>query len=418
MGTKKVQIIIAFFAAFLFIFSTGAFAAETFKLGVLGPFTGPSAKTGGEFKGSVKMAMENIDYKIGDYKIELVWIDSQSDPAKATGAYAEAVESKGVQVAMLNWHSSVAAAVMDVAAQYKVQHVFAMGAAEIVNEKYKSDPEKYSYWAAKGWPIPGDLIPGYVESINAAIATGKFTPKKKIVAIYGEETDWGRSVGSAFKKGFEATGWTVLSEDYFPFTQTDFYSLLSKYKKGGAVVLAGTSTSAPSISGFIKQAGEVGLKAVVVADGLGWNGDWYKMTGKASNHVLDMIPRLTTKAAQDWAKSIKAKFGYNPSPSASGLSYDYANFFIKLAKRTLEKHGKLDKESIHEVVISELNTGKLTYGKADGALIMNEYKYTAESTPDPVIASDAYFFPVLQYMDGKSNIIYPDDWKQADFKQK
>ena len=418
MGTKKVQLIIAFFAAFLFIFSTGAFAAETFKLGVLGPFTGPSAKTGGEFKGSVTMAMENIDYKIGDYKIELVWIDSQSDPAKATSAYAEAAESKDVQVAILNWHSSVAAAVMDVAVQYKVQHLFAMGAAEIVNEKYKSDPEKYSYWAAKGWPIPGDLIPGYVESINAAIASGKFTPEKKIVAIYGEETDWGRSVGAAVKKGFEATGWTVLSEDYFPFTQTDFYSLLSKYKKGGAAVLAGTSTSAPSISGFIKQASEVGVKAVIIADGFGWNADWYKLTGNSSNYVLDMIPELTTKAAQDWAESIKAKFGYNPSPSASGLSYDYANFFIKIAKRTIEKHGKLDKESIHEVVISELNTGKLTYGKADGALIMNEYKYTAETLPDPVIASDAFFFPVLQYMDGKGNIIYPDDWKQADFKQK
>jgi len=179
--------------------------------------------------------------------------------------------------------------------------------------------------------------------------------------------------------------------------------------------LAGTSTSAPSISGFIKQADEIGLKTVIVADGLGWNADWYKMTGNASNHVMDMIPRLTTKAAQDWAKAIKAKFGYNPSPSASGLSYDYANFFIKLAKRALEKHGKLDKDSIHEVVLSELNTGKLTYGKADGALIMNEYRYSAKSIPDPVIAADGYFFPVLQYMNGESNIIYPEDWKTADF---
>ncbi len=418
MQAKRFNVCVIIAVSLMLIFSTGALAATTFKLGVMGPFTGPSAKTGAEFKGSVKMAMENIDYKIGNYKIELVWIDSQSDPAKATSAYAEAVESKGVQVAMLNWHSSVAAAVMDLAAQYKVQHVFGMGAAEIVNEKYKSDPEKYSYWAAKGWPIPGDLIPGYVESVNAAVASGKFKPEKKIVAIYGEETDWGRSVGAAFKRGFEATGWKVLSEDYFPFTQTDFYPLLSKFKKGGAAVLAGTSTSAPSISAFIKQADEIGLQSVVIADGLGWNADWYKMTGNASNHVLDMIPRLTTKAAQEWAKEIKAKFGYNPSPSASGLSYDYANFFIKLAKRTLEKHGKLDKDSIHEVVLSELNTGKLTYGKADGALIMNEYKYTAKTVPDPIIAADGYFFPVLQYMNGESNIVYPDDWKTADFSAK
>lgn len=418
MQVKKINVCVAIAVSLMLIFSTGALAETAFKLGVMGPFTGPSAKTGDEFKAAVKTAMEQISYKIGDYKIELVWIDSQSDPAKATSAYAEAVESKGVQVAMLNWHSSVAAAVMDLAAQYKVQHVFGMGAAEIVNEKYKSDPEKYSYWAAKGWPIPGDLIPGYVESINAAIESGKFKPEKKIVAIYGEETDWGRSVGAAFRRGFEATGWKILSEDYFPFTQTDFYPLLSKFKKGGAAVLAGTSTSAPSISGFVKQADEVGLKSIIVADGLGWNADWYKMTGPASNHVIDMIPRLTTKEAQDFAKEIKAKFGFNPSPSASGLCYDYARFFIKLAKRALEKHGKLDKDSVHEVVVSELNTGKLTYGKTDGAIIMNEYRYTAETVPDPIIAADGYFFPVLQYMNGSSEIVYPDSWKTAEFSAK
>jgi branched-chain amino acid transport system substrate-binding protein len=144
MQVKRFNVCVVIAVSLMLIFSTGALAATTFKLGVMGPFTGPAAKVGTEFKGSVKMAMENIDYKIGDYKIEIVWIDSQSDPAKATSAYAEAVESKGVQVAMLNWHSSVAAAVMDIAAQYKVQHFFAMGAAAIVNEKYKTDPEKYS----------------------------------------------------------------------------------------------------------------------------------------------------------------------------------------------------------------------------------------------------------------------------------
>ena len=49
---------------------------------------------------------------------------------------------------------------------------------------------------------------------------------------------------------------------------------------------------------------------------------------------------------------------------------------------------------------------------------MSEYKYTAKTVPDPVIASDAYFFPVLQYMNGTSNIVYPDDWKTADFSAK
>jgi branched-chain amino acid transport system substrate-binding protein len=416
---RKMAIGIILSMSLLFFQSNGAMAAtKTLKVGVVGPYTGSNAKVGDEFKGSVEMAMSKINYQVGDYKIELVWIDSQSDPAKAASAYAEAVEKKGIQVGFLNWHSSVAAALMDLTAQYKVQHVFGMGAAPIVNEKYKSNPEKYSYWGAKGWPIPGKLMLGYVECLNNAVSKGLFKPANKKVVLFGEDTDWGHSVGAAFKKEFEKTGWTILSENYFPLTQTDFYPLLSKIKANGASVLAGTTTAQPSISALIKQSDEIGLKSIIVADGLGWTGDWYKMTGNASNYVLDMIPQLTTPQARTWAKMMEKKYGYPPSPSSSGLAYDYTNFLIKIFKRTLQKYHKLDKETIHKVVVDELYTGKLTFGTKDGALIMKNYRYDTETIPDPVIAQDAFYFPVLQYMNGKSMIVFPESWKTKDFQQK
>ena len=53
---------------------------EVFKVGFLGPFSGPSAQTGKQFKGGATIALESMDYQIGHYTIEPVWIDSQSDP--------------------------------------------------------------------------------------------------------------------------------------------------------------------------------------------------------------------------------------------------------------------------------------------------------------------------------------------------
>jgi branched-chain amino acid transport system substrate-binding protein len=47
----------------------------------------------------------------------------------------------GIQAAILNWHSSVAVACMDVAAEYQLSHIFPLGATEAVNEKSHSDPE-------------------------------------------------------------------------------------------------------------------------------------------------------------------------------------------------------------------------------------------------------------------------------------
>jgi len=194
--------------------------------------------------------------------------------------------------------------------------------------------------------------------------------------------------------------------------------MLSKYKKAGIELLCGTSASPPFMTAFVKQFSEVGLKNVLVASGIGWIGDWYKMTGKSSDYVLDSIPQLTTPEAQQWANDVQAKYGFNPSPSGGGLSYDATGFFIKLLKRTNELYGKLDKETIHKTMVDEMNTGKLTYGRKDGAIIMNEYKYTPETLPDPVVASDAYFFPILQYKDGQGSIIYPDAWKVKDFEIK
>jgi branched-chain amino acid transport system substrate-binding protein len=419
MKKRNWIVIITALAVICMFFGSPAIAAEkVLKIGILGPFTGPAAKTGEEFKGSVTMALEKINYKIGDYKIEPVWVDSQSDPAKATSAYAEAAERIGIQAGVLNWHSSVAVAVMDVAAQYKVPHMFGFGATEVVNEKWKADPKKYSYWGMKGWPVPAKLMAGYAETVDNAVKKGIFKPQSKTIAIACEDTDWGHSAGGAIAAEFKKKGWEVVSEDFFPIQQTDFYSLFGKYKNKKVGILASTSTAAPVTSAFIKQSREIGLKAMVIVDGLGWSGDWYKLSGAASNLVLDMIPQLTTQAAKDWAKTFESRFKMKPSPSAGGLSYDGINFFIKLLQRTYELHGKLDKATIHQVMVDEINTGKLTFSKADGAIIMNEYRTNMQTMPDPVVGSDAYFFPVIQYEGGKGYIVYPKDWADREFQAK
>lgn len=415
MRGKKLIVSIVMVCFALTLFTGTAVAEKVLKVGIIGPFTGPSAKSGAEFKGSVTMAFEKVNNMVGDYKLEPVWIDSQSDPAKVASAYAEACERIGIQAGVINWHSSTAVAAMDVAAQYKVPHMFGFGATEVVNEKWRSDPEKYSYWGGKGWPIPGKLMAGYAETIDNAVKSGKFKPKAKNVAIACEDTDWGHSAGDAVAVEFEKKGWKVVSKDFYPITQTDFYPLLGKLKKKDVAVLFSTSTAAPVTSAFIKQTREVGLKSLIIIDGLGWSGDWYKMAGAASDGVLDMIPQLTTQEAKDWAVEYEKRFGMKPSPSAGGLSYDGAGFFIKILQRANEKYGKLDKETIHKVMVEEVNTGKLTYSKADGAIIMNEYRYNMDTMPDPVVARDGYFFPVIQYKGGKGSIVYPEDWAEAEF---
>jgi branched-chain amino acid transport system substrate-binding protein len=389
--------------------SNQLFAEKVLNFGVMGPFTGPSAKTGMQFKGSTTLIMEKINYKIGDYTLKPIWIDSQSDPAKATAAYAEAAERYEIQAGALNWHSSVAVAVMEVAAQYKVPHLMAMGAATTVNKKWHSD-SKYNYWGMKGWPVPGILVPSYVEAVNQAIKDGVFKPKNgKKVAILVEDTDWGHSSGEAITKKFEETGWTVVFKDYFSFTQQDFYPVLGKIKKLGADVFFSTTTATAPTVALVKQIDEIELGAITIIDGFSWSGDWYKMTGAASNRVLDMAPKMVSKKYIDWSANFEKRFDLKPSSSAGGLSYDGVGFLVKLLQRTYDKYGELNKKLIHKVMIEEVNTGKLAYTAADGALIMKSYTTNADVLPDPKGGTDAFFFPVVQYKNGKEFIVYPPE---------
>lgn len=390
-------------------------STKVFKLGILGPFSGPSAKIGTEMKNGAVAAFDAINWTIGDYKIEAVYIDSQSDPAKATQAYEQAVVQDKIQAGLLNWHSSVAVACMEVTAKYKIPHILGTGSTELVNTKYWSDPEKYGYWTMKSWPIPTKLSVMYVEALEAAIKDGSYSPKDKTVVIYAEDTDLGRTVGNGFKSQFEAAGWKVLAQEFFPLGQTEFYPLLNKFKELDPAVIAGTSTAPPSLSAFIKQADEIGLTGVLIADGVGWIGDWYSLTGKSSDYLLDMIPTWSTEKGKQFSTDMEKKYGYLPSPSASGIGYDAALIWIEIAKEAIKASGELTSESLYKFIRENVETGKWTF--KDG-IVMKEYKWDADSVPDPVIGQEYFTFPVLQYFDGAGKIIFPPDWAEQAIKFK
>jgi branched-chain amino acid transport system substrate-binding protein len=361
------------------------------------------------------MAFEKVGWQIGKYTIEPVWVDSQSDPAKAAQAYEQAVVQDGIQAGVLNWHSSVAVSVMEVTAKHQIPHFFGFGATEVVNETFASDPDKYGYWMAKGWPSPAKLSLSYVQALEDAIASGTWSPEAKSVAIYGEDTDWGRSFGNAIKGQLEDAGWEVVAEEYFGIDQTEFYPLLNKFVDLNPALVAGTSTAAPAMSAFIKQADEVGLESLIIADGLGWFGEWYELTGESSNYVIDQIPGWATAEGKEFAEQFEAENGFPPSPSAGGLSYDGSSFFIALAKAVYAETGELSSESIYNFVKDNVWTGDWTY--TDG-IVMNQYKYTPETVPDPVVGKGFYIFPVLQYFDGDGKIIYPPEWAEQQLAPK
>lgn len=380
------------------------------KVGVLGPFTGPSARVGEEFKNSVTMAFDAIQWTVGDYKIEPVWIDGESDPEKAVRAYEAALTRDKIDVGFLNWDASEVIVIMDLVAKYKVPHFLAMGTSDLVDEKYKSDP-KYTYWVGKGWPTPSKLTIAYVNALEEALAKGQWQVSAKRVILYGNDDEWSRGFTRAIGGQLTAAGWEIVAEEYLPIGETDFYPVLTRMKGMDVPLIAGTMDDAAGFGAFIKQSREVGLESLIVADGLGWVGEWYEMTGDASNFVIDQIPGWTTEKAIAFRDDFTKRWNIEPSPSSAGLAYDEVNFFIKILQEAYKADGKLDSETLYKFGNERVMTGQVTY--TDG-ILMKEYKFTAESAPDLVVGPDHFTFPVIQYDGGVGKTIWPEAMREVD----
>jgi branched-chain amino acid transport system substrate-binding protein len=229
-----------------------------------------------------------------------------------------------------------------------------------------------------------------------------------------DDTDYGRDFCAAFLKLGQDEGWEAVGEDYVAQDATDFYPVLTKLKEQDPALLF-ISTGVPATAtAVIKQIDEVGIKSLVISHGLGWIGEWYELTGKSGDYVLDMMQKFRTEEQIAYRDEFQKKFGITPSASLS-ISYDYANFFIKICERALEVYGKLDKESIFKIANDEVSTGKLTYTEG---LWYKELKWSPETLPEMVVGADYYLDPVVQYFGGEATIIWPDTLKEADLKVK
>ncbi|MFZ5945624.1 MAG: ABC transporter substrate-binding protein [Bacillota bacterium] len=388
--------------------------SKTLTIGVDLPLTGPYSKVGIEFKNAAQMAFDEVGNKIGDYEVKLIWIDDQSDPVKGVSAYEQAIQREKIQVGLLNWNSSVAVALMDVVAKYQIPHFFGLGGSDAINEKWLSN-EKYRFWISKGWAQTSKMTVAYTETVKNAINKGEFKPRNMKMAIYGEETDWARSLGKSIAKEFQAAGWEVVDEQFFKLGETDFNSILTKFKSKDVSLIAGTIGSPPSMAAFLKQASEQNLNSLIIADALSENGDFYSLTGSASDYVLDNRPLFVTDKAKKFAADFKAKYNSEPSAAASGQVYDYTRFFIQIANNTLKQYGELNSENLMKYAKEKLWTGQEKF--TDG-ILFESIEYNEQSLPDPVVGEGKYIFPVFQYSQGQPQVVWPDTQKQAPLKTK
>ena len=184
------------------------------KLGLLLPYTGTYSPLGINITDALKMRLSEAGDKLGGRPIEIVQLDDESDPAKASANTNKLVTGEKVDFLIGPVHSGVAMAMAKIAKEEGTMTVVANAGANAVTRAMCAPNifrTSFSNWQ--------DCAPMGKVMAEAG--------HKKVVTM-----SWNYAAGQemleAFTEDFKARGGTVLKEILVPFPDVEFQAQLTE----------------------------------------------------------------------------------------------------------------------------------------------------------------------------------------------
>ena len=193
--------------------------AGTIKVGVLLPLTGTPANFGEMERRSIEMATEEINAKGGvkGNRIELIFEDDTGNPAVGRSAVEKLISRDGVPIITGGYSSSVTAAAVGVAQQFKVPFLITSAAADEITEKgydhiFRIGPTNSEY--------PLGVVSFLKENVKDV---------RTAVILY-EDTLFGQSGSRDFERLAKDLGIQVILKEGFRAGSVDFKPMLTRVR--------------------------------------------------------------------------------------------------------------------------------------------------------------------------------------------
>jgi branched-chain amino acid transport system substrate-binding protein len=305
-------------------------AVKTYTIGYQGPLSGGEASTGIDEQNAVKYAIKLFEAKNKGFKIKLVSIDDQGDPAVA-GTVAPGVASNknvlgvvgpaysGATIASLPYYKSVNMALISPSA----------------TRVSLTDPTSPDF----GGPIFHRVVgkddlqgPALAKYATAGVSNAK-------VFVFDDQSAYAVPLRGFVEAGLKkVAGATVVGGDSVPNTTTDFSPTIAKIKTSGATVVIYTGYYSQAAV-FIKQLRDSGSKAVFAGGDGVFNQEFPKLAGAAAEGSkvtgVGGLAGVDAKMEADFKKKMGVSSGVY-----SVESFDAANILlagIKAGKTTRVK---------------------------------------------------------------------------------
>ncbi|WP_088346864.1 MULTISPECIES: ABC transporter substrate-binding protein [Rhodomicrobium] len=234
-------------AAFgLAMLGAGAAAAETVRVGIIGPFSGPFALQGKNFQAGIEAYRALNGKSVGGNEVEIIYRDlPTANPQQARAIAQELVVKDKVQYLGGVYFTPDALAITPILTQANVPLViFNAATSAIMEQSPLVVRTSFTLW-------------------QTVTPLGKAAIERGIRKVITVVSDYGPGVDAenAFKKAFPAAGGTVVESIRMPMQTNDFSPILQRVKDSGADAVFAFLPSGPPTLGFVKAYNDNGLKA-------------------------------------------------------------------------------------------------------------------------------------------------------------
>jgi len=307
---------------------TSAFAADDpVKVGILIPQSGPGGLFGPSSKNSAELAVEEINAGGGilGRMVEPFYADVGGPPSDAIQAALKLWKGEKVE-AFIGMHDSAVRGALDNLFKGQVPYIYT--------------PVYEGGECADGVYVLGETPAQQLEPVIPWMAENKGASKWYLI---GNDYSWPRDTNAAAKTYIEASGGTVVGEEYLPFTADNFDSNLAKIKDSGADAVLVTLVGGASV-GFNRAFASFGLSDDVTRLGTLIEENTLAGIGAENSQNLfssaGYFANIDTEPAKKFADAYKAKFG-DDAPVLNSLGESVYDGLL-LLKAIADKAGSLD----------------------------------------------------------------------------
>src|SRR5262245_29462076 len=286
-------------------------SADVLRIGCITALSGDGAEFGIAEQRGLALAAEqlNQDGGIDGKRIRVLCEDDQLSPRAGLDAIRKLIEVDKVPVIIVSSGSSVTLALAPVAERAKVVLFSASSTADAIK-----DAGDYVFRN-----VPTNRTQG-----DSAAAFARTRLLARSAAILQMNNDYGQSLGSAFKRAFEAAGGQIVSIDSYNPGTSDFRAQLLRVRElsPDVVFFPGYYEDSGLI---LKQARELGIKSTFIGGDGAYSPALIKVAGAAAEGsyytAVTMAVGTADQRIAGFMNAYRAKYGREPDV-VSAYAYD------------------------------------------------------------------------------------------------